>query len=435
MSNPEDFKFTLKAIINKQKTKVLYVEADGDFADVLLSFLTLPLGTIVRVLNKHYGDKAPVVGSLTTLYNGLRNLDNDLFLSEDCKNLLLNPIRSSEVECRLLKINIDDMPPTTYFKCGGKNCWFSKFPNVIMYFSGLKCDCGKPLDKKIYSHMDDGGGGVFITSKASLIITDDLQILPSVTSSVVQILLNLGITDTIGIEERSVTFGFNEIMDLLKGSLVSRAPLTELVLSEKPMNHVAMKCDIGVLPVDLIKKQMEPFGAKKMAVKVIVSANKLLFAEVDGDFVDFLFSLLSLPLGMVECLLGSVTCLTNTDNLYRSVANMRNDKYLKNKYETKAQLLQPHIPLCYYSKWQEKYVKGPTMYMVTDDLNVTPLSSTLGLSVLNRLKIPLSEVKELKLVVGMEEALGILKASLTSSRALTDGLLKPLLRKQQKQKG
>ncbi|GER41365.1 hypothetical protein STAS_18075 [Striga asiatica] len=66
------------------------------------------------------------------------------------KNMLLNPIRSSEVECRRLKINVDDMPPRRYFKCGDTNCWFNDFPNVSVFFSGLKCDCGKPLDKKVY---------------------------------------------------------------------------------------------------------------------------------------------------------------------------------------------------------------------------------------------------------------------------------------------
>ncbi|CAA0832460.1 Gamma-glutamyl hydrolase 1 [Striga hermonthica] len=131
--------------------------------------------TIVRVLNKHYGDEAPVVGSLTTLYNGLRNLDSGLFSSDDCKNMLLNPIRSSEVECRRLKINIGDTPPTS-------------------------------------------GDGVFIASKASLIITDDLQVLPNTTGFAVQIFHNLGIMDTIGIEERSLTYFRQWICDEVRNS-------------------------------------------------------------------------------------------------------------------------------------------------------------------------------------------------------------------------
>ncbi|EYU34023.1 hypothetical protein MIMGU_mgv1a0195142mg, partial [Erythranthe guttata] len=69
----KDVSFSLKVMINKDKNKVLFALIDADFADVLLSFLTLPLGKIVKVLAKHYGeeeDRAPVVGSLTSLYNG-----------------------------------------------------------------------------------------------------------------------------------------------------------------------------------------------------------------------------------------------------------------------------------------------------------------------------------------------------------------------------
>ncbi|KAK6134779.1 hypothetical protein DH2020_031449 [Rehmannia glutinosa] len=81
MSNAKDVKFTLKVMINKQKSKVLFAEAGSDFVDVLLSFLTLPLGRIVMVLNDHYGDKTPAIGSLTTLYKGLSNLDDVHFPS------------------------------------------------------------------------------------------------------------------------------------------------------------------------------------------------------------------------------------------------------------------------------------------------------------------------------------------------------------------
>ncbi|GER51780.1 hypothetical protein STAS_29194 [Striga asiatica] len=64
------------------------------------------------------------------------------------KNMLLNPIRSSEVECRRLKFNVDDTPPTMYFKCGDTNCWFDDFPNVIVYFSGLNAIAKSRWTKK-----------------------------------------------------------------------------------------------------------------------------------------------------------------------------------------------------------------------------------------------------------------------------------------------
>ncbi|KAK4401659.1 hypothetical protein Sango_0906600 [Sesamum angolense] len=50
MSESEDVKFSLRVMMNKEENKVLYAEVGSSFADVLLSFLTLPLGTIVRLL-------------------------------------------------------------------------------------------------------------------------------------------------------------------------------------------------------------------------------------------------------------------------------------------------------------------------------------------------------------------------------------------------
>ncbi|CAA0816066.1 Unknown protein [Striga hermonthica] len=393
MSDPKNFRFNLKAMINKQKTKVLYVETDSDFTDVLLSFLTLPLGTIVKVLKKHYGDVVPVLGSLTTLYTGLHNLDSGLFNIPGFKNLLLNPINPSLEKCCRLKINVYGTQPT-----------------------GL-----------------DAKDGVFIKSKSTLIITDDLQVLHGVMGSAVQIFRNSGITDTVGIEERNLTFGFDEIMDLLRGLLFSQSPLTELILGKKTIDNIAVKCEtIG-------NQQTESCKVEKMTVKAIFqeSTNKLLFVEADDDFVDFLFGLLALPLGVVECLLGGDTYLKNIDNLYKTVENIQRDKLFNMTYD----LLRPNFTNAYgsgasissFPKWRPKYFEGKSMYMVMDDLTVTPLSTTSGISILNSLKIPFSDVKEMKLLVGLEEAKSILKASLTSACALTDGLFNPVLMKQPKQ--
>jgi hypothetical protein len=43
---------SLKVIVDRERNKVLYAEAGKDFVDALLSFLTLPLGTIARLVAK-----------------------------------------------------------------------------------------------------------------------------------------------------------------------------------------------------------------------------------------------------------------------------------------------------------------------------------------------------------------------------------------------
>ncbi|KAG8368393.1 hypothetical protein BUALT_Bualt15G0040800 [Buddleja alternifolia] len=114
MSNSEEVKFTLKVVINK----VLFAEIDSSFADVLLSSLTLPLGTIERLLINHFADEAPTIGSLNTLYQGLSNLESSHFCTDTGKQILLNARNSLAPPCQKLKLNLDDSEPTKYFTCG-----------------------------------------------------------------------------------------------------------------------------------------------------------------------------------------------------------------------------------------------------------------------------------------------------------------------------
>ncbi|KAK1400720.1 hypothetical protein POM88_000325 [Heracleum sosnowskyi] len=62
------------------------------------------------------------------------------------------------------------------------------------------------------------------------------------------------------------------------------------------------------------------------------------------------------------------------------------------------------------------------MFMVTDDLVVSPLSSTTCFNYLNRLKVPPSEVEELVVDIRIQEALNLLCVALNSNSVLTNGL-------------
>ncbi|KAL3635455.1 hypothetical protein CASFOL_020002 [Castilleja foliolosa] len=443
MSDTEDVKFSLSVLVNKQRTKVLYAEIDSDFADIILSFLSLPLGTIVRILGKHYGDESPVVGSLTNLYNSLSNLNSDLFCTESCKQMLLNPRKSFENERSKLKLYVDDTPLTKGFECANKDCSY-KGTQLGFYYDTSKCDCRNTLSNEVALDHYEETGGVYTKNTKTFIISDDLQIFPSETGYILRILTGLGITSTDFTELMDVTFGFNQVMDLLKGSLLSKTPLTDIILNKGVLNSIAVKCEPCILPVDQAVEKSSS-NDKKMTVRAIIqeSTNRLLFVEADGNFVDFLFSLLTIPLGKVECLLGSSTRLKNIDNLYRSLGNITDDKYLKT--DTKTMLLEPRLPTGYVSKdnilplieetskWGGyyikspkglgNYVKGQKTYMVTNDLTVTPFYMASIISIFNQLKVPFSDVKELELDIGLKEALKILKASLTSTSALSNGLM------------
>ncbi|CAA0833100.1 Protein of unknown function (DUF674 [Striga hermonthica] len=212
MSAPKDVQFTLRVMINKDKTKVLFAEADSDFTDVLLSFLALPLGKIAKIVVEHYGDTTPVVGSLTSLYNGLADLNVVHFHTETGKQMLLNPRSVLDKEYHKLKLNLGNPEPTKYFTCGQLS---GKQHNFSMYYDTARCDCGNTIStetKFISSEAaEDGDDRAFCTKGASFIIGDDMRVAPNVAGSVLRILAELGIRDIKGAEMRNVIFGYNDV--------------------------------------------------------------------------------------------------------------------------------------------------------------------------------------------------------------------------------
>ncbi|XP_057792676.1 uncharacterized protein LOC131009389 [Salvia miltiorrhiza] len=385
-----EVKLHVKVVTNKEKTKVLFAEAGSDFTDVLLSFLLLPLGAIVNVLEKHYGDEAPVIGSLNTLYNGVANLDIIHFRSAAYKEKLRNPSCCLRLMHRL-RLNVNLTQPPSF----------------------------KPRNPY---------DGVFTEGEASFLISDDLHVWPNAGGSIAKTLSTLGIsaTDVEGVETRDMTFGLNEIMALLKESLISSNPLTALVF---PGRRMILATEGHIL---LRESDQSP----KMILQVMLekSTKKLVFAQADCDFIDFLFRMLTFFVGRVEWFLGSNTGFKSIDNLHRSIADTSKNLHLKTSR------IKDLLVMCtptsdefccsnFNSDENQCYVKRARMYMVRDDLTVAPFGVTSSLSVLNELKISLSDVEELELQIGAGEGLSILKAALTSTTALTDGLIKPFLKK------
>ena len=67
---------TLKVIVRKsEKKKILYAEAKEDFVDFLFSFLTAPLGSILKLL-----DGNSSLGCMDNLYKSVKDLNSSWFI-------------------------------------------------------------------------------------------------------------------------------------------------------------------------------------------------------------------------------------------------------------------------------------------------------------------------------------------------------------------
>ncbi|CAL1397551.1 unnamed protein product [Linum trigynum] len=84
----------------------------------------------------------------------------------------------------------------------------------------------------------------------------------------------------------------------------------------------------------------------KVTLKLLINkkTKKVLFAEAGKDFVDFLFTLLSFPLGTVIKLLSKSKMVGSLGNLYHSIEEL-SDTFFQPKI-VKGAVLNPKAPFC-----------------------------------------------------------------------------------------
>ncbi|XP_027929523.1 uncharacterized protein LOC114185802 [Vigna unguiculata] len=476
-SNEQVYKVPLKVFVDRNENKVLFAEARKDFVDVLLSFLALPLGTIARLVAKESNIPPVKVGSLSSLYESVSHIEEEHLWTKTCKEMLLHPRTSMESYCQLLKLNIDDTHPTKYFLCEDLGCSRKTNGSLLSIFNNQRCSCGKLMNRIVYPEVITLQKG-FVKETATFIICDDLSVLPNVLVTIVNLLQNLGVKDMGAIEEQTVDISKREVVDLLKLSLISKNPLTDFVFEKKPRVD-----DFNPINQSWFERGDEsPDEGRKIVVRVLVrkSNEKIVFADAEEDFADLVLSFLTLPLGGVLHMLEGNSCLSCIDKLYKSISELSPDRYLRSQI-IKEELANPKcaplfsisdqilpigevsLPVYYCNTFihgKERHVicstsprpriygydmssrleifdpkscigdsrsgkgfaKGPSTFVVTDDLAVTPMSSISAVSFLNRSQVPLYDLEERVISIGVKEGLAILKASLTSTSALTEGL-------------
>jgi hypothetical protein len=89
----------LKLVVDEKSNQVIFAEAGKDFVDVLFSFLTFPLGTITRLIQKDSNIGPVTFGCLNNLYQSVVDLDKKCLENETDKEMLLQPSNSLEDYC------------------------------------------------------------------------------------------------------------------------------------------------------------------------------------------------------------------------------------------------------------------------------------------------------------------------------------------------
>lgn len=107
---------------SKSQKKIVFAEANGDFADFMFSFLTVPLGSIVKLLGAN-----SFVGCVDNLYKSVETMESSW--CTDSRTVLLNPGVAPQFGCpnQPLDLNIPDVEvelPTYYYGIGTPKRFF-----------------------------------------------------------------------------------------------------------------------------------------------------------------------------------------------------------------------------------------------------------------------------------------------------------------------
>ncbi|KAM3300057.1 hypothetical protein ACQJBY_041198 [Aegilops geniculata] len=447
----------VKLFIDKEKKRVLFADSDKDFVDVLFSFLTLPLGTIVRLFNRQ-----SQIGCLYELYRSVESLGEDHFQTKECKAMLLRPVNAAALHCDRLKVKVDDADLTAIYVCFRYGSCSGRYFSTVR---GIRCRCGSTIsDTRRWPQSSlvaagETADGIFCKGGSKFIITDDLQVSPSSTSLMFSLMDKLGLHEQLNIKEEVLHLNSNKIIGLLRRALLSKHPLTGLYFNAAITPNGASSSQ---LPHNLFAPQAieaEP-KFKPITIKLVQTKDNssVLYAEVKQDLVDLLFGLLCIPVGSIMKTYSRLSPNGCLDNLYKSVngagcvkqdcrslllspklapffgcsSNVLQVEELTRRYHSPCSLyeMNPKAPKREDEASYRAYVNGGSInFMLTDDLRIVDFSLAKSLQAIREAKIPKGKLVEKELTLDKTQVLKLLRAAMVTRNALSSVLLPPIPKK------
>lgn len=205
MKNQEQEIF-VKLFVSKSKKMVCYAEAKIDFVNLLFSFLTIPLGHVV----KHANNDGSFRGCINRFYKSVQDLDEQCFNSSDHKEILVCPRVAPGFSYENSLLGIEEAaPPACYYSRYSQDKYLlssGKFP--VRFYNVAPIQMTAMFSK---SHDKDGESrGGFLKGLNLFTVTDNLVIKPITAISVLSILNELKVPFS-DIEERTVHVGKQDV--------------------------------------------------------------------------------------------------------------------------------------------------------------------------------------------------------------------------------
>nr|GEX90076.1 hypothetical protein [Tanacetum cinerariifolium] len=241
-------KMSLKLLIDKNEERVLFAEAGKDFIDFLFNLLTVPIGSLLGVLD----DNIILEGGLPKLYQSVKDLDqkyinpyrekDDILKPKSSLPYVLLPLNEQQSTVTYKCTNCNDRTssviPRACNTCGCKMTISNEQYSTVIYRC-LRTSCSDKTSSdvprtcyKCSNKMTLVDGG-FVNGMVTYMVMDDLAVSPmSTISTSIACLHKHNIKDVGALEEKVVYVGKDEGMQLLKNALTSKTVLTNVFLGE-----------------------------------------------------------------------------------------------------------------------------------------------------------------------------------------------------------
>lgn len=229
---------SMKLLVDTKAGRVLFAEAGKDVVDFLFSLLTLPVGTVVKLLTTE-----TMVGSVGNLYGSVEKLEDTYIGREDAKKDLLTPASGCQ-SGKLLQLEAAPPEVPEFFRCSRHS--YQNCTTNISRVSGTICQsCGNGMTLKLVEVVDQAAGSVsgasspaaagagFVQGIVTYTVMDDLKVSPMSSISGITLLNTFGVTDIGSLQEKTVQLGYDEGLEILKASLQSKTVLTDVFLAKK----------------------------------------------------------------------------------------------------------------------------------------------------------------------------------------------------------
>ncbi|XP_021768963.1 uncharacterized protein LOC110733256 [Chenopodium quinoa] len=207
----------LKLLVNMEgdKAKVLYAEAGKDFVDFLFNVMSLPLGTLMKLIKS----KENMAGCLGELYTSIESLNGEYLQENVDRDAVLKPRGSVSVP--LLSIHDDALASEDEVE---------NLSNVSVPSLSINNNDGPVNSEDVEKPCNKTGAGYVMGGVLTYMVMDNLEVKPMSTSSVVTLMKKFHVKDASSLIERNVRVGLNQGVAILKASLETRAVLTNVFL-------------------------------------------------------------------------------------------------------------------------------------------------------------------------------------------------------------